>query len=82
MIFEDINADSGRDKCLCSIYILHLSLTNDRDKKCFRMKAKVARCVPTEAAAVEGKTERAHINDNHINNSAFNDMSVHTNAHQ
>ena len=59
------------------------------------MKSNVTRCVSTEAAVVERKTEGAHINDNHIinsayqryvqlciNNSAFNDMSVHTSAHQ
>ena len=46
------------------------------------MKVKIARYVTTEAAAVERKTESAHINDYHNNNSAFNDMCVHTSAHQ
>ena len=35
------------------------------------MKSNVARFVPAEAAAVQRKTERAHINDYHINNNAF-----------
>ena len=86
MRYEDINADSRKDKCpLCSIYILHLSLKNDKNKRCFCMKSNVARCVPTEAAAVERKTERAHINDYHINNNAFQryeHAQLHTSAHQ
>ena len=43
------------------------------------MKSNVTRCVPTEAAVVERKTEGAHISDFHINNS---DMCIDNSAYQ
>ena len=48
------------------------------------MKSNVTRCVPTEAAVVERKTEGAHISDFHINNSIahISDMCIDNSAYQ